>query len=150
MIDLAANFAFYVLMICIVLLMGRLRPAKLVDVSIHGVRLPGPVLKIFPGLTSRVGLLNTPALPAGSGILLLGAKSIHTRGMVMDIDVVFVDEDMRILKLEPRVRPGVKRLKGPKGTRSTFEFAAGTLERFPNHNSDLMHSQVLVTEVNHG
>ena len=89
-----------------------------------------------------MGLLNTPHLSNGDGLYLAGAKSIHTVGMHVSIDVLFMDDAGRILQAAENIMPGEKRVKGPRGTRSTLELAAGTFKAYANPN--LRHQTVRV------
>lgn len=57
----------------------------------------------------------------------MGAKSIHTMGMNFPIDLVFLDERMRILAFESQVMPGCKKKKGPSGTKSILELGEGSI-----------------------
>jgi len=108
----------------------RLTRNDRVKISVTGQHLPGPFLRVYPGLLSRVGLLNTPALAEGCGIFLVGAKCVHTVGMSFAIDIIFVDDRCRIIGTVEGALPGVKRLKGPPGTRHVLEMSAGSLEKF--------------------
>lgn len=117
----------YLALVGILIVMTRVKPCSKVQLKIQGQVLSGTFLFCKVGLSSRVGLLNTPALHRGDGILLAGAKSVHTVGMHYPIDLVFLDESGRILKTQAQVNPGERRCPGPKGTRSILELGAGTL-----------------------
>ena len=73
------------------------------------------------------GLLGRAHLPPGEGILLRPASSIHTHFMPFAIDAVFVDDDLRVLKVAERLRPW--RMAGRRGARAVIELAAGECER---------------------
>ena len=74
------------------------------------------------------GLLFRPALQAGEGLLLWNVRSIHTIGMRYPIDVVFLDESLKITGCEAQV--GSRRvLFGGKGARHALELRAGTLQQ---------------------
>ena len=51
------------------------------------------------------GLLGSPGLPTGAGMLFLGCRSIHTRRMRFPIDAVFLDRTFRAVDVRP-VPPG--------------------------------------------
>jgi uncharacterized membrane protein (UPF0127 family)/CheY-like chemotaxis protein len=51
------------------------------------------------------GLLGRVALPAGEGMLLQPAPSIHTAFMRFPIDVVFMDGTLRVIKIIEKLRP---------------------------------------------
>lgn len=73
------------------------------------------------------GLLGRRELPAGEGILLQPAPSIHTAFMQFPIDAVFLDRDLRIVKLEPAIAPW--RTARARGARSVLELAEGEIQR---------------------
>jgi uncharacterized protein len=85
-------------------------------------------LLLADGPLSRMrGLLGRRALPSGEGLLLRPAASIHTAFMRFAIDAVFLDRDLRVLKVEPRIRPW--RTAGCRGARAVLELSAGESER---------------------
>ena len=69
------------------------------------------------------GLLGRRDLPAGEGILLRPAGSIHTHFMRFPIDVVFLDEDFVVIDAVDALRPW--RAAGRRGARAVLELAAG-------------------------
>ncbi len=73
------------------------------------------------------GLLGRADLPPGEGILLRPASSIHTHFMRFAIDAVFVDDDLRVLKVVERLRPW--RMAGRRGSRAVIELTAGECRR---------------------
>ena len=73
------------------------------------------------------GLLGRRELPPGDGILLRPASSVHTWFMRFPIDVVFVDRDLRVLKVVPELRPW--RFAGRRRAKATIELAAGEAAR---------------------
>ena len=78
-------------------------------------------------LTRMRGLLGRSSLPSGEGILLRPAASMHTMFMRFPIDVVFVDEDLRVLRIVPALPPW--RFAARRGARAVLELAAGECER---------------------
>lgn len=62
------------------------------------------LLAVSPGLRLR-GLLGRPALGAGEGLLLRPTGSIHTWFMRFAIDAVFLDRDLRVLRVVDELRP---------------------------------------------
>ena len=52
-----------------------------------------------------VGLLGKRSLKPGSGVWIVPSNSIHTIGMLFTIDVVFIDENFRVVGLRELVRP---------------------------------------------
>ena len=70
------------------------------------------------------GLLGTAHLDIDEGLLLENCTSIHTIGMLMTIDVVFLDQENRIMRICHSVSPGKIRL-GTFKTVRTLELASG-------------------------
>ena len=72
------------------------------------------------------GLLGSPPLQAGEGLILVGEKSIHTLFMGFPIDVVYVDRNHQVIRADPNMVP--YRL-GPFVPKSAFvlEMPVGTI-----------------------
>jgi uncharacterized protein len=73
------------------------------------------------------GLLGRRSLPSGEGILLRPAASVHTFFMRFSIDVVFLDEELRVVRIAPDLRPW--RAAGRRGARAVLELPAGECAR---------------------
>lgn len=73
------------------------------------------------------GLLGRRSLAPGEGITLRPAWSIHTAFMRFSIDVVFVDAEQVVLKVDRSVRPF--KTASCRGAREVVELAAGECER---------------------
>jgi uncharacterized protein len=73
------------------------------------------------------GLLGRRELPSGEGLLIEPTSGVHTAFMRFAIDVVFLDRDLRVLSVRPRVRPW--RAAAQRGARAALELAAGEAER---------------------
>jgi uncharacterized membrane protein (UPF0127 family) len=73
------------------------------------------------------GLLGRKTLPRGEAILLRPAASIHTFFMRFPIDVVFVDENRRVLSIAHRVAPW--RAAAARSAAAVLELAAGECAR---------------------
>lgn len=71
-----------------------------------------------------VGLLNRRGLGEDEGLLLKPGGSIHTLGMRIAIDVLFLDGQLRIAKIVQRVPPWRFALAPPR-TRCVLELASG-------------------------
>jgi uncharacterized protein len=69
------------------------------------------------------GLLGRSSLSIAEGLLLQPAPSIHTAFMRFPIDVVFLDRDLKVVKLVERLRPW--RAASARRARATLELAAG-------------------------
>jgi uncharacterized protein len=77
--------------------------------------------------TRMRGLLGRDELPAGEGLLLKPAPSIHTCFMRFPIDIVFLDGGMRVLSVSADLAPW--RFAGKRSTRAVLELAAGEAGR---------------------
>lgn len=51
------------------------------------------------------GLLGRDSLPAGEALWIKPCKSVHTIGMKFPIDLVFLDRDMRVVRLAENIPP---------------------------------------------
>ena len=69
------------------------------------------------------GLLGRKELGADEGIYLRPASSVHTAFMRFPIDVVFVDRELRVLKVVPALPAW--RAAACRGAKGTFELRAG-------------------------
>ena len=78
-------------------------------------------------LTRMKGLLGRRELPNEEGILLKPASSVHMAFMRFAIDAVFLDRDMRVIKIAADLKPW--RAAGARGSKSVLEIAAGEAER---------------------
>jgi uncharacterized membrane protein (UPF0127 family) len=73
------------------------------------------------------GLLGRDELPAGEGILLRPAGSIHTAFMRFPIDAVFLDAADKVVKVASALRPW--RTAACRGARAVLELPAGEATR---------------------
>jgi uncharacterized membrane protein (UPF0127 family) len=73
------------------------------------------------------GLLGRSGLSSGEGLLLRPAGSVHTAFMKFAIDVVFLDRDLRVLKVVPELVPW--RTAACRGARAVLELPAGEASR---------------------
>jgi len=73
------------------------------------------------------GLLGRRELPSGEGILLRPASSVHMAFMRFPIDAVFLDRDLRVLKVASDLQPW--RAAGSRGAKAVLEIPAGEAER---------------------
>jgi len=87
------------------------------------------------------GLLGRSDLPAGEGLLLRPAGSIHTAFMRFPIDAVFLDRADRVLKVAHELPPW--RMAGCRGARAVLELPAGEAAK---HS---LHAGVSLTQVWH-
>ena len=98
--------------------------ATLTFVTVRGRRIADSVKVAATFSARRRGLLDYQSLPANAGLLLSPGGSIHTFGMHYPIDVLFLDEHMRVLKWVPCLQPWRVAL-APTGTSYVLELAAG-------------------------
>ncbi|MBA3688951.1 MAG: DUF192 domain-containing protein [Chloroflexi bacterium] len=73
-----------------------------------------------------VGLLATPNLPSGQGLLIERTQSIHMFFMRYPIDVVFADRDARVTRTVAGLRPWSVVWWAP-GARDCIELPVGAL-----------------------
>jgi uncharacterized protein len=78
-------------------------------------------------LTRLKGLLGRRELPVGEGLLLRPASSIHMFFMRFSIDAVWVDRDLKVLKVSADLGPW--KVAGCKGAKGVVEVPAGTAAR---------------------
>lgn len=72
------------------------------------------------------GLLGKTSLPEGEGLVLVGEKSIHTLFMKFPIDVLYIDKNYQVIRVDENMVP--YRL-GPLVTQSAYvlEVPVGTI-----------------------
>lgn len=73
------------------------------------------------------GLLGRADLPAGEGLLLRPAGSVHTFFMRFPIDVVFLDRERVVVGIEPELAPW--RTAAQRGAKAVVELASGECAR---------------------
>ena len=73
------------------------------------------------------GALFRRTLPSDQGCVLRPSFSIHTMFMQFPIDVVFLDQDLKVLKISDNVRPF--HTASCRGAREVVELRAGECER---------------------
>ncbi len=56
-------------------------------------------------LDRLIGLLGKRSLDPDSGLWIVPSCGIHTLGMLFDIDVIFLDKELRVVGLRELVRP---------------------------------------------
>ena len=76
-----------------------------------------------------VGLLGRDRLPPGTGLVLQPSNSIHTLFMRFPIDVIFLDDQRRIVSIAAHVQP-YRVAWGGWSARMAVELPAGTIEQF--------------------
>lgn len=89
-----------------------------------------------------VGLLATPSLSAGDGLLIVRTQSIHMFFMRYPIDVVFVDRAARVTRTVAGLRPW-RVVWWARGARDCIELPVGAIQASRTVQGD----QVAVTEL---
>ena len=69
------------------------------------------------------GLLGRRELPEGSGMLIDAAPSVHMFFMRFPIDVVFLNRDLKVVRVVERLRPW--RVAGARRAAAALELPAG-------------------------
>jgi len=77
--------------------------------------------------TRLKGLLGRKGLDDGEGLLIRRTGSIHMFFMRFPIDAVFVDRDMRVVKVVSNLKPW--RIAWGRGAKDVVEMAAGEAQR---------------------
>lgn len=75
-----------------------------------------------------VGLLAHSSLGDNEAMYFCPGGSIHTIGMRFPIDVVYLDQSKKVLKIESTMKP-FRLSFAPKGTCSVLELSAGNAKR---------------------
>lgn len=75
----------------------------------------------------RKGLLGIGKLSAGAGLWIAPCEAIHTFGMQMPIDAIFIDRKYQVRKLRPYLAPS--RISICLAADSVLELEAGTVAR---------------------
>jgi uncharacterized protein len=78
-------------------------------------------------LSRMRGLLGRRELGTGEGLLLTPAPAIHTAFMRFEIDAVFLDSDLRVLRIVEQLRPW--HAAGKRHARSVLELSSGDAAR---------------------
>jgi uncharacterized membrane protein (UPF0127 family) len=77
--------------------------------------------------TRLKGLLGRRGLDEGEGLLIRPTGSIHMFFMRFPIDAVFLDRELRVVKIVPDLKPW--RMAAARGAKSVLEIAAGESAR---------------------
>ncbi len=71
----------------------------------RGVSVASEVRVAGTSATRRKGLLGTDTLAEGAGLWIAPCEAIHTFGMKVPIDVLFLDKEFRVRKLVAKLAP---------------------------------------------
>lgn len=89
-------------------------------------------------MQKTIGLIGTKSMSANSGLWIKSCNWIHTFFMSMPIDVVYVDKNLTVKKIDHNLMPW--RLPMPVlGAKSVFEFSAGTAKLHSIKVGDQLH-----------
>jgi uncharacterized membrane protein (UPF0127 family) len=77
-----------------------------------------------------LGLAGLRTLPARAGLLLPRTRSVHTFGMRFALDLVWLDGDGAVVRVDRAVP--ARRLRACRGARAVVELAAGTAPAQPS------------------
>lgn len=80
-------------------------------------------------LVRLLGLAGLRALPSGVGLLLPHTRSIHTLGMRFPLDLIWLDRQCRVVRVDRGVRPG--RMRSCRAAESVVELRAGNPATIP-------------------
>jgi uncharacterized membrane protein (UPF0127 family) len=99
----------------------------------HALRVNGelvtPHLERAGTMFSRMrGLLGRSDLPEDRGMWIVPCPSIHMFFMRFPIDAVFLDRDLRVVRVCDTVKPW-RMARGGRGAKSVLELPAGTAAR---------------------
>ena len=87
------------------------------------------------------GLLGTPPLGAGAGLLIEPCRAVHMAGMRYPIDVAFLDRGGAVVATYAALPPG-GRTRWHRAARQALELPAGTLAATGTVEGDLIHCTV--------
>ena len=94
----------------------------------RGTFLAHKVAKADSFWTRFRGLKGRTELPPGEGLWIIPCRGVHTRGMAFSIDVLFLDQTLKVVDKEQEMSPGrfgAVRWKA----RTVLELPAGTLSQ---------------------
>ncbi len=104
-------------------------PRRLRRLPAAPVALPGIDARIASSRGARLLGLAWLAVPAGPIALLLpGTRSIHTFGMRFALDLIWLDSDGNVVRVDRGVPP--RRMRFCRGGRSVIECNAGHADAF--------------------
>jgi uncharacterized membrane protein (UPF0127 family) len=96
--------------------------------TVHGAVLADRVRPAHTHWTRLRGLLGTRTLAPGEGLWIKPSNQVHMLGMRYAIDVVFLDDAGRVLRVVHELQPNRISPK-VKGATSVLELPAGTAAR---------------------
>ena len=111
---------------------GKLRSIQMEQVTIRNMTratVIGTRIAVADTFLRRlVGLLGRRRLDADAGLWIVPSSGVHTFGMMFPIDVIGLDQKLRLCAVWPRLRPW--RTSGVSWRiRSVIELPTGSIER---------------------
>lgn len=95
------------------------------------------VIPAFSFVDRLVGLLKYSAMPEQQALWIRPCNNIHTWFMRFEIDVVFVDRDLKVKAIAEKVTPF--KIKWQLGAHSVFEMKAGSARMAGIETGDQLH-----------
>ncbi|MBI5575365.1 MAG: DUF192 domain-containing protein [Deltaproteobacteria bacterium] len=92
--------------------------------NVLGERIAGAITFLSRGR----GLLGRPALEEGEGLWIAPCRIVHTFGMSFSIDVIFIDNEGRILGLHPEM-PQARITRYYRKAAGALELPSGVIGR---------------------
>lgn len=90
----------------------------------------GGNIRVADGFFSRLrGLMLTPSLKEGDGLLIAPCNSIHMCFMRYAIDAVFIDASNKVVALYENLRPWIGLTKIYSNVKSVIELPSGSVKR---------------------
>ena len=83
------------------------------------------------------GLLGKEFMPEGDGLLIVPCSSVHTIGMKISIDIVFLSSDLQVLHIIEDTRPG-KVCPLVRGSSLVLELPDGRIKRCGLKSGDFL------------
>jgi len=81
------------------------------------------------------GLLGSAPLSKGEGLLLVGEKSIHTFFMAFPIDVIYINGQKKVIRIDDNMVPN-RIGKFISNSRYILEVPVGTIKKSHTHIND--------------
>ena len=99
---------------------------RLINASRGGREVAGKVERADSFWRRGIGLLGRAGLPVGAALWITPCRSIHMFGMRFALDLLFLDTDLRVVKVVRNVRPWLM-ASGGSDAYSVVELATGWL-----------------------
>jgi uncharacterized membrane protein (UPF0127 family) len=105
---------------------GASEPTIVVENVTRKRVIAGQVWAAADSATRRRGLLDVSDLDLDAGIWINPCEAIHTFGMQMELDIVFLDARLRVKKISAHLKPN--RIAFCLAARSVLEIRAGSAD----------------------